>query len=59
MLNRNAQFLQHADGVIYDSWKGINDAILGYGSAQISKAFYKLLESCARPTLHLSQKKTF
>ena len=50
MLNPNAQFLKHADGEIYDSWKGVNEVIVQYGSAEISQRFYKLLESCARPT---------
>ena len=48
MLNTHAQFLKDADGNVYDAWKGINEVIIQYGKAEISKNFFKILEGCAR-----------
>lgn len=50
LINPNANFLHQTatDGEIYDAWRGVNEVIVQYGSAEISQSFFKALENCAR-----------
>jgi hypothetical protein len=40
--------MERLDGQVHENWQGLNDTILEYGKAAISKSFYQQLECLAR-----------